>query len=117
MNPRDFKIGNLLHDREGRLCRVEELDKEKVTAPAIKGPLTSHPIKEILLTEDWFIRFGFTKVGGHFKNDEDFRFAFLGGVVHISIGDDKLGILIKHIKFVHELQNFYEENTGTRLNP
>ena len=59
MESTELRIGNLLHDREGRLCKVEELYTNEFKAPAILGGMTSLPNSPIPLTKDWLVENGF----------------------------------------------------------
>ena len=121
MNPRDFKLGNLLHDREGRLCRVEELDKEKVTAPAIKGPLTSHPQRPIPLNDEILLdNFGLDykakgdNVYWHNYNTSHiipFNLYEIDGKYY---SEDVIENSVRII-YVHQLQNLYVAKCQERL--
>lgn len=121
MNPKDFKLGNLLHDREGRLCRVEELDKETVTAQAIKGPLTSHPQRPIPLNDEILLdNFGLDykakgdEVYWHNYNTDytvPFNLYEIDGKYY---SEDVIENSVE-IKYVHELQNLFEAKCQERL--
>lgn len=55
----DFRIGNLLHDREGRLCKVYQIDKDGFSACAITGPITSLPYSPIEFSVELATKLGF----------------------------------------------------------
>lgn len=131
MIAKDFRIGNLLQDREGRLCKVEELSIAGFKAPAIIGGLTSLPNKVIPLTEKWLLSFEFHKWG---RDDIPSTVTFEKGI--LCIGARKhykeglvFGWLWKkkeennslswypqvEIAYVHQLQNLYFALTEEEL--
>jgi len=125
MNKKQFRIGNLLGDRENRLCRVTELnsetdpDERNVIAPAIKGGLTSLPVEPIPLSEEWLLKCGFealTKKSNGFKSDS---YTYTGGVSLIVYFDgERLSTnfwIGNEKRYVHELQNFFYALTGEEL--
>lgn len=65
----------------------------------------------IVASEAWMTKLGFKMVlsagGYYFKMDEDYRFCIINGIVHVSVGEDKLGLLLAKLQYVHELQNLY----------
>jgi len=115
MKATNFRIGNYLNDREGRLCKVESIlfDKEDgytVKAPAIAGPTTSLPNQPIMLTKEWLIKFGFV-------NGEKNNFSFTKNMQLRIIGyeSDYNGIWFGELQHVHQLQNLYFALTGEEL--
>ncbi len=115
---KELRIGNYLHDRVDRLCRVEVLRiGEDIYAPAIIGGQTSLPNKPIELTQEWLMDFGFSIYNGwddmeFFRrkdfNKTDFELAILStGFEH--------NPYIGPIKTVHQLQNLYYALTGLEL--
>ena len=118
MNKKQFRIGNLLGDRENRLCRVEELntdadpDERNVIAPAIQGGLTSLPNKPIKLELVWIGRSGLIL---HRKRDcqpDDLyycndrkHYQFVLERHHDDHGCEFF--TEKQVEFVHQLQNAY----------
>lgn len=128
MEAKDFRIGNYLHDREGRLCKVESIvfDREEgytIKAPAIVGGQTSLPNESIPLTDIWLIKFGFKEE----RNSEFVKFWELNSVtlyheyyIHTSTGREYIvleneGKKYQEIAYVHELQNLYYVLTGNDL--
>lgn len=117
MEAKELRIGNILIDRENRLCKVEELSKGEFRAPAIYGGLTSLPNSPIPLTEEWLVKFGFEKVIGwddmEFWRRPDWRkcgFSLLKQLQGYE--DDGYG---KILPYVHSLQNLYFALTGEEL--
>lgn len=128
MKNTDFRIGNLLIDSKGRLCKVESLDVKQeryggdIHAPAIRGGITSLPVKPIELTPEIMKRLGFKHEG------KDYRIEFKGCIyiafwsrikseIH-ALGikfDNETNNFTWHIKYVHQLQNLYFALTGEEL--
>ena len=119
----EFRLGNYLHDREGRLCLVEELSCRKgereIYAPAITGPTTGLPNKPISITGEWLLKFGFEEVEKTaFRIDvlPYGRITFYTNGMICELGQSrgyKLGE--PDIKYVHQLQNLYHALTGEEL--
>lgn len=75
-------------------------------------------IEPIPLTEEWLLKFGFTKKENKqywYKDDSMLRFALLDGCLHCSIGDDKNGVLYNRLYSVHQLQNLFYAVNNTEL--
>lgn len=124
MKAEEFRIGNLLHDRENRLCRVEELScregEREVYAPAVNGPTTALPNKTIPLTEEWLLKFGFRErykshISVVYEIEEapeiNIRFKLFNETCNFR----HYGTYIRKIKYVHQLQNLYFALTGEEL--
>ena len=122
MKTREIRIGNLGQDREGRLCRVEQLSlNEEPKISAIKGGLTSLPVEPIPLTEDtlrdWF---GFEKLLNQYKittsinkgNYKNVPFIILYLDDEFQYDDLRFRTNLQH---VHQLQNLYFALTGEEL--
>ena len=127
MNVQELRIGNVLKDREGRLCKVEGISIDELKCYAVKGATTSLPFSGIPLTEDILVKLGF-------EGDEDERHIVLG----LGSGEElsiellsntscvtrsdpkKLGrddyVYLKYPEYLHQLQNLYFALTGTELN-
>lgn len=125
----DLRVGNYLHDREGRLCEVTLISKQNnhFDAPALRGAHTSLPHEPIPLDEDKVTKLGFAVYGRvpNLENQYEDHFAFWigdklsdGYSVHFITtrygGTEEKHITfyrdweaIKSIKFVHELQNVF----------
>lgn len=129
----EFRIGNYLKDREGRICIVEELSsregEREVYAPAMNGPITALPNKPIALSEDWLLKFGFKKQHSYgstnlwtikikglcfsiyeippFREDKEKpgKWALVNHTLNYDL----------HYKYVHQLQNLYFALTGEEL--
>lgn len=102
MEINELRIGNLLQDAKGRICKVTELTEDRFIAPSIMGALTTHPHEPIKLTKDWLLRFQFTNA----KNSSNFVHGdfLLYGTTVGGFWFDKNNMLFN---YVHELQNFY----------
>lgn len=116
IKPNELRIGNILQDREGRICSVEEIYKDEFRAPAVKGAITSHPITPIELSEEWLVKLGFEpcidwfickvdNITFHlYKWHDKNQFYFQAGSGRIPINS------------VHKLQNiFFELTDGKEL--
>ena len=123
METQDLKIGNLGQDREGRLCQVEQLsigDEPRISA--IKGGLTSLPVKPIPLTEEWLMKLGFEnkerqKWHKEIVEDEEYFGVWICKHPHKENCFHLFGypyriVVIEH---VHQLQNLYHALTGEEL--
>jgi len=110
---RELRIGNLLHDKKGKLCRVEGLGIEQyheIDAPAIHGALTSLPHTPIPLTEEWLLKFGFDNKCYEVIYDNTlgcYNFAVY------NMGGDK--VVCASPEYVHQLQNLYFALSGEEL--
>lgn len=104
------------------LCHLK--DSIHDTRRFLKKPLND--IIPIPITEEWLLKFGFKICTGHFYNhlknaysrdDFDFTVCFWDdGTIDLdSAFDDMFGIELKHIKFIHQLQNLYFALTGEEL--
>lgn len=113
MESKELRIGNLLNDRDGNLCKVFELGKNSILAPALNKPTTKLPNEPIPLTEEWLLKFGFeyTKLY-YIKYDDDLIIYFDGIDFYFKRSSKSLTI-----KYVHQLQNLYFALTGEELNP
>ena len=117
MKATELRIGNYLQDREGRLCKVEELSSREgergVYASAISGPTTGLPNRPIPLTEEWLLKkFGFEKYHNNLF--------VLGNIsVHFYMLHEYYFISFNHrhivLDNVHQLQNLYFALTGEEL--
>jgi hypothetical protein len=135
MKANELRIGNYIHDRSDRLCKVETISTnlinsvfgEEFKAPAIVGGLTSLPHKPIQLTEEWLIRFGFIPTESNFfgkinywNKEKDCSI----DVETVCVGTKVEKIFryricsdarTKCIIYVHSLQNLYFALTGEEL--
>src|SRR5690606_23732350 len=107
-----LRIGNLLHDRENRLCKVEEIKEEQFYALAIKGGMTGLPNSAIPLTEQWLIDLGLKRMPESEYTLDSYDLA--GFKLWMNKGkflfNDKI-----NIDYVHQLQNLYFALTGEEL--
>lgn len=125
MEQQDFRIGNYLQDKEGRICRVESLSNEEfneIEAPAIEGATTALPVKPIRLAKEWLLDLGFhfdkdAMIGdergwGLDVNECGHEFTFKDGILREPEGDESC---FYEFKYVHQVQNFYHSLTGEEL--
>ena len=124
MNASELRIGNLLLDEKGRLCRVDSINCNYFKAPAIKGAMTTLPNTAIELTEEWLIKLGFEPVSMMFENvpikqfNSTNRKFFLTkdiGKFYLYLFNDREEELFNEIKYVHQLQNLFFALTGKEL--
>lgn len=120
---KDLRIGNLLHDRENRLCKVEEIKEDYFYAPAIKGGMTGLPNNVIHITPAWLLRFGFEKETEVIDGMNSYDYYLEIGNTSFNCEWTTRGTLdfvylegfdIK-VLFVHELQNLHFAITGEEL--
>lgn len=125
MKANELRLGNYLQDREGRLCKVENLGDESfniigIDAPAIKGGLTSLPCRPITLTEEWLLKLGFA------KTQMGFCVRYKHIEIYLSHDFKRLCLTFSSVDFsriwlenkwteVHQLQNLYFVLTGEEL--
>ena len=121
----DFRIGNLVLDEDGELCKIEQLSSEKMECfqqvsnienkSCISNKYPSN-IYAIELTEEWLIRFGFEKTWfgyeiistgieiEHLKNG-DYTICINSNEYHVG----------ESFKYVNQLQNIYFALTNKEL--
>ena len=116
MKATDFRIGNFLHDRENRLCKVEEIYTNEVKAPAINGGITSLPNKPIPITKEWLLSFGFK------YSEKMFEYCLWDGrrkscIIQRCGNRDENKWLSNNaqILYIHQIQNIYNALTGLEL--
>ena len=122
----DFRIGNLVLNEDGELCKIEQLSSEKMECFQQVSNIenkscisTKYPsnIYAIELTEEWLLKAGFKK--------DKYRMSdlvyFENGDITIDLNPDGIfklhigTVFIKNIHLVHKLQNFYFEYEGSEL--
>ncbi|MDV3470858.1 hypothetical protein CMV02_02890 [Elizabethkingia anophelis] len=115
MEGKELRLGNYLHDRNGNLCKVIELRQDGIYAPAINEAITGLPNKPIELTEDWLLKFGFSKIRYTDKKLNYYSKGFVKCYIENSnIFFDVIQGCIQ-VKYVHQLQNLYFALTGEEL--
>lgn len=125
METSELRIGAyVMYEPNGEICRVSELAGNKfIRASVVNYPNTSigRYLAPIVLTEEWLLKFGFTKrtyssghpeyhiyPKGHHSNINCLLFE---GKLRVSIINQS----ICTINFVHQLQNLYFALTGEEL--
>lgn len=114
LKPSELRIGNFVRST---LVVLDAITKEDLTSfidRRIKNGNeidNAHWFQPIVISEAWMTRLEFkmvlTKGGYYFKRDEDYRLSIIDGILHVSVGEDQLGVLLVKLKYVHELQNLY----------
>lgn len=110
----ELRIGNLLNDREGNLCKVFELGKNSILAPTINKPTTKLPNEPIPLTEEWLLKFGFIYndfINGYILDFEDKTLLFMDNGLDLCLMNNES----IDCEYVHQLQNLFFALTGTEL--
>jgi hypothetical protein len=134
----EFKPGNyiLLSSDTSKLFKVEEIDltKEKsIKIKAVSGELedwyapAGTDLLPAVLSEDWLISFGFKKDVYQEDRTPYVYTSFIltledGKTIHLGKTENNYELVPAHhvekfpkMKFVHKLQNLYEETTGKKL--
>ena len=127
MNTNELRRENLIFEDVLGTCTVESIFNNKLEISVPNGKtdgtinkrwfiMDSYNFRPILLTEEWFLKFGFDKgsdiIGDCFyielKNNDDF-------IIHIE--NDKMFLFDDdlEIKHVHQLQNLYFALTQKEL--
>ena len=133
MEAKDLRIGNYVHDRNGKLLLIHHWEHEtKVSSkppylsenglfgnPAFGHPLTEYIeyLKPIPLTEQWLLDFGFDKIDILFytKWVGDMCYEYDTQSQTLAFGQlDDFSFSID-AKFVHQLQNLIFALTGKEL--
>ena len=120
----DFRIGNLVLDEDGELCKIEQLSSEKMECFQQVSNIenkscisTKYPsnIYAIELTEEWLKKAGFEhKSGNEYVKD---RFTYRKSFSDLVINGyefDYNGIIC-YPRYVHQLQNLYFALCGEDL--
>lgn len=126
MKNNELRIGNYVLDNLGGLLKIKEINEESDLLHA----------SGILLTEEWFLKFGFKikptrsfhKTPIYFRGDMDSDYCFFYADFRDDYGfyieytdspfksdDDKLYPISFGIKYVHQLQNLYFSVLGAEL--
>jgi hypothetical protein len=114
MKPTELRIGNLISDPKGQICKVFGIQEGLIGVLMINENWHYSPesVKPIPLTEEWLLKFGFEKTeNGYFVKD---------GIILYPIRDlyFRGNLFIKaDIKYVHQIQNLYFALIGEELTP
>lgn len=121
----DYRIGNLVLDEDGELCKIEQLSSEKMecfqqvstikTQSCISDKYPSN-IYAIELTEEWLIKFGFEKIWFGYEiistgieieplKNGDYTICINSNEYHVG----------ESFKYVHQLQNIFFALTNKEL--
>lgn len=112
MDARELRIGNYVISKLAGLIQVQYI-------PANIDISNYEPIP---LTEEWLIKFGFEKIYESefrvkYDLEKDLRFGFNKNksLKNTPEGLSFIGCTYTHIKYVHQLQNFYHALTSEEL--
>ena len=127
----ELRLNNLLYDNLGRIVKVSEIREEHIVFYLSNNSKIKHTInsfKQIPLTEEWLLKFGFIQCDGKFG--EYFKCSKLDGFriwfnenEHTSwwsIGrkdydNDDTILIFENCKTLHQLQNLYFALTQEEL--
>ena len=123
MEAKELRIGNIVNDTSGEDLPVTGIFKEDgfwiITVDGYEGSAHLDDVSPIPLTEEWLIKFGFTK---EYFADTGCNFWEFGDHTifeYINEGIFKYDMLILtegiEIKHVHQLQNLYFAFTNEEL--
>lgn len=128
---KDLRLGNLVKDRGEKLIRIDFLEHIQDGYDTKFGQLVFlegaevHPMTEysdyalpIPITEDWIIRFGFEKQDNNWKRlciCNDWTYLYWERLAGFELSINKHSVMLPHIKYVHQLQNFIFCLTGEEL--
>lgn len=114
----DFRIGNLVLDEDGELCKIEQLSSEKMECFQQVSNIenkscisTKYPsnIYAIELTEEWLLKLGFEKTDRYWSFTNDLKFLIeldIEGNYCLRVKLSKyLSAFVCQVNFVHLLQN------------
>lgn len=111
-----LRLGNLIMDAKGQICRVERLqnsdpDEQKIEAwPIDGGALVTMPFKPIPLTEKILRQFDLV-----WRNGYGWDFAMGKILKHENGFFFHYNLLVVRLDYIHDLQNLYHSLTGTEL--
>ncbi len=123
MKAEELRIGNWVLDAECEpyYFQVEQISKfvgYDLFAVYRNGSIKTKEPEPIPLTEEWLVKFGFEKV----DHIHGYSFWSLSkskiNKCHINVYEHTttwMGYNIKHVKYVHQLQNLYFALTGEEL--
>lgn len=121
VNKSEYRIGNLVHHVLFGTSRIIEIRNDGISIANPKNYSNAYfipndelnRIEPIPITEEWLIRFGFDRPAN----------SWIGEIFHLSEWDDyplnwcvafnkNNAVLIKKLKYIHQLQNLYFALTG-----
>lgn len=119
MNANELRIGNIVNDSEHGNITVEQIAKYQehgsIGIYFRNGSVwvSLELVEPIPLTEEWLVKLGFGASGdcvGCYSNEGIDVFMFDSGLT-VTV----YMVELKHIQYVHQLQNLYHALTGTEL--
>jgi hypothetical protein len=113
----ELRIGNYLNPEVSGVLLADEIHiVEPTTLMILQGSIDNRGIifKPILLTEEWLLKFGFSKTRDNFyRKNESIMIEILFHDKGVLITNQS--VCLNHIKSVHQLQNLYSVLTGSVL--
>lgn len=115
MNAKELRIGNIT--KQGVVVEINRSDKDSFRVWDVVNLKSSYNnnVEPIPLTEEWLIKFGFSKESP--DNEDDFNYWELKDVEFTDYedGDFEINQTGFVFKYVHQLQNLYFALTGEEL--
>ena len=124
MEAKELRIGNYLYFSEDKILKVSEIQENCFYAKSENNDEfkdTCYEIKPIPLTEEWLLKFGFTRHHTDYSNgvlyilDVPNNNEFNWGVYPFELGSGFIINKSKYLKYVHQLQNLYFALTNEEL--
>jgi hypothetical protein len=128
---KELRLGNLVKDRGDKVIRIDFLEHIQDGYDTKFGQLIFlegteiHPITEyadyanaIPITDDWIIRFGFERQDNNWKRlciCNDWTYLYWEKLDGFALSVNKHSVMLPHIKYAHQLQNFIYYLTGEEL--
>lgn len=120
MKVNELRIGNLVFDRNKKIGLMNTVLLEQLQLWGNTHYSKIAPARPIPLTEEWLLKFGFTKdknsyvMGVHINRFSGLMKIKFDPLIQwvFSVGSYKD---ITRVKYVHQLQNLYYALTGTEL--
>jgi len=128
MKAQDLRIGNFLYPihLDGD-CEVIEIRREGISVRPIGNEKKSafihweviHRLEPIPLTEKWYLKFEFNRVGDCIRKplNEFIELCYIIPLKELRLQTVNSGFTINlsHVKYVHNLQNLWKEHIGKEL--
>ena len=108
MEAKELRIGNWVYDAAENVCMVTQIGNECLYgfyASVLEGALTRLPHKPIPITEEILLKCGFE--GGFLQVTKHTEFHFTNDMLLVMQMFSDSDYSLKHIKYLHQLQNLY----------
>ena len=128
MQSKSLRIGNLLQDSEGKICKVRALSTEEGNEIEAYGSHATAglPLSYIPITESWLTKLGFKLEFGNTRGSFVLYDGDSIGICKTNFGYSVVAEYetLTNVKFIHQIQNIYfflkgielkiEENDNTK---